>query len=465
MKQLLILLLAINTLSAQTSHFVQSKPYQSYVQWLNPIVKDTKGNLFISGQTGYMGDKSFISKYDSLGNEQWTKELKGYNAPYSLCTDQSGNVYASLGVISLTLDGISYANNTSGSNFIIKWDGNGNTQFVKNIQGGLRFNFTELTNNHDEIIFTGSFTGQRYNGIDSVNLGNNIILKAGYQQMHYFIGKLTTNGTFKELIQDEAGEEPLKSNNKQEYFLYGMNYSNRIIGKGTNTVSIGYGYFIAKYDSLFNLVWAKNTMSWCIAPDEYGNVYDVNQENNKLLFRKFNPAGELIWKSDTVSFSDVYKADLECGKNGDLYFSMGYVNSVKIGTYTVNGDNKWKTLLVKLDSSGVLQWATSSKGTGSCGTKDITVVHGNAIYITGDISGTVTFGDQTTSQPNGGVFLAKIVDDNSNLTGIHENQAKTSQFEIYPNPSSSIFQIKCQTDCVIQVLNSLGKTILTDTFK
>ncbi|MCW3077118.1 MAG: hypothetical protein JWO32_1727, partial [Bacteroidetes bacterium] len=139
-------------------------------------------------------------------------------------------------------------------------------------------------------------------------------------------------------------------------------------------------------------------------------------------------------------------------------------NYFKYGNHTIKGDNSWKTLLIKLDSAGQLQWFITSQGSGQCGTKDITV-DGRNVYICGDIGGTVTFGDQTTSQPNGGVFLAKIVDDHSNLTAIYESQAKTNQFEIYPNPSSSIFQIKCQSDCVIQVINSLGKTILTDAFK
>ncbi|MCW3075619.1 MAG: hypothetical protein JWO32_228, partial [Bacteroidetes bacterium] len=329
MKKLVILLLAINTLSAQTSGFVQSKSYESYIQWLNPIAKDIKGNLFISGQTDYFNQKSFISKYDSLGNEQWTKELKGYNVPYSLCTDKSGNVYVSLYAVSLTLDGVSYANNSSGNNFIIKWDGDGNMQFVKKMQDGLRFNFAEMTNNHDEIVFTGYFTGQKYNGIDSVNLGNNIILKADYQQTHYFIGKLGTNGTFKLLIQDEASLEPLKTNKQDECFITGYNYSYRIIGKGTNTVNLAPGTFILKYDSLFNLVWAKNSLSWCIAPDNYGNVYDLNQEGSAIFFRKFGPNGELIWKSDSLSIPDTYKMDMECGANGDVYYSMGFRNYFK----------------------------------------------------------------------------------------------------------------------------------------
>ena len=103
------------------------------------VCHDGLGNMYIAGHTSGALDGNvltgvqdfFISKFDSVGNKQWTKQMgvaAKYTGAYGIACDSTGNVYVT-GLTSGAFDG----NVLTGVSdfFISKFDSAGNKQWIK----------------------------------------------------------------------------------------------------------------------------------------------------------------------------------------------------------------------------------------------------------------------------------------------------------------------------------------------
>jgi protein involved in ribonucleotide reduction len=71
--------------------------------YANAMVADGSGNIYVAGWTDYtfvaqtllVDSDSFIAKYDSSGNELWTRQFgtSGNDSAYAMAADGSGNIY------------------------------------------------------------------------------------------------------------------------------------------------------------------------------------------------------------------------------------------------------------------------------------------------------------------------------------------------------------------------------------
>src|SRR5438093_4890324 len=69
----------------------------------NSVAVDSNGNVYVAGQAGYAdlgqtgfgGVDAFLRKYDSAGNELWTRQFgtPGFDAAYSVAVDNNGNIF------------------------------------------------------------------------------------------------------------------------------------------------------------------------------------------------------------------------------------------------------------------------------------------------------------------------------------------------------------------------------------
>jgi len=353
------------------------------------IATSPTGDVFVAGTTlgdlggiGLGAEDAFVSKYDSLGNAVWTRQIGtlAYEGDINVAGDALGNVYVS--------------GQTAGS-LAAPNDG----------QPGEYDGFLSKLNASGEVLWTqqfGSFYGVRNVTVD--RHGDAIVTGAGARVQN-------SGGVFAKFSAE--GEQLWTQN-----IFDGVDFQ---IGNSVATDHDG-NIFVAgssarsallnKYDADGELLWTRvfqlDEVTWGfgVAADEAGNVYvtgssEIGEAGFKYdgFLRKYDPFGTLHWSrefgdpNDYDGFRDVAVDDLG---NVMVVGATRDPGQIGAGPYYAN--------VVMYDANGELQWTrpfptdAHDEGTGVA-----TDGVGN-FYITGN-----TYGD--LGGPNAGVsdaFLAKI---------------------------------------------------------
>lgn len=265
---------------------------------------DPSGNIYVTGlfrygtlqfgtttlNSGLNGSANFLVKYDPNGNVLWAKQSTADSSSdpysYSVACDNSGNAY----ITGLFYDSISFGAYklivTSGSPcaFIAKYDPNGNVLWAKQSTGpGDGQGHSVATSKGCEYI-TGYI-----DTYDTVYFGTYSIV-ASNATNNVFIVKYDTLGNVL-WVQQSFGAINASSNKDEGLAVTTDNQGNAYIGGfyidsitfGSKILTSPYGVgdssaFLVKYNSLGNVVWAKNSSQGCwlgysLASDNAGNIY------------------------------------------------------------------------------------------------------------------------------------------------------------------------------------------------
>lgn len=169
-----------------------------------------------------------------------------------------------------------------------------------------------------------------------------------------------------------------------EYCDTAMFGTHQLIAKGTVTTR---NFFVAKYDSSGNCLWAKtagytspHSRGWAIVCDSLNNVYvggnisgpsnfdskTFGVLNKNLPFlAKFDPNGNCIWVKTLAAQYNGEVYDLKIGKSGLLYTTGRYTGTLTINgtTYAGNSPSWGDVFIARLDTAGTFQWVKTANGT------------------------------------------------------------------------------------------------------
>lgn len=205
--------------------------------------------------------------------------------------------------------------------------------------------------------------------------------------------------------------------------------SNITFGTFTFPNAYIYGAYIVKYDPTGNILWAKSptgqAYGYSVSSDAFGNTYATGSMGATLTFdsylltsstggaylAKYDNLGNVMWaKNSTGGYA--YAHSVSAGDSGYVYVS-GYMtsSSVTFGTQTITSNGIQNTFLVKYDSSGNVIWARSGGGNGTDGALSVSADPAGDVIITGYFnSDTANFGGFTLLNSNPGsndVFVVK----------------------------------------------------------
>lgn len=337
---------------------------------------------------------AYLVKYNSGGAEQWArqpiqKNKHSYSLGTSVATDPSGNVFIA-GSFSDTMKFGSYTlteDSAHFSDFIAKYDANGNVLWAKQSSSVARFyghvyTVSIATDASGNVFMTGNF-------VDTLSFGPDTL----------------------------------------------------VTGFHTSNTEI----FVIKYDANGNVLWAKQSNSSAysggqvdaIATDKAGNVFitgdfvdtvsfgafSLNESGfyNSLLV-KYGPAGNELWaKQPNVSSSSSWSIpySVTTDNEGNVYVTGAFSDTLSFGPYSVFSSSLYAgVFFAKYSGNGTPLWAEQPSSLYFDGDihSSISGDTDNHIYMVfRDDTSTVTFGGLTLHSPlpphsyyDGNLFIVKL---------------------------------------------------------
>ena len=199
-----------------------------------------------------------------------------------------------------------------------------------------------------------------------------------------------------------------------------------VFGPYTLTDSGGGDFFVAKFNSLGQIQWARaygdagNEMVFAIATDGNNEIYigagtnsvgltfAASVLNSGGFLLKLDINGNPIW---AYNFGINVTSIVTLGNN--IYFTGYFFGSATIGTYFFPGAGNTDAFIAQIDNMGNFQWAQSAGGPGDDNATDLAVDPWGNLFITGGFGGfggnTISIGS-TTLTSNGGsdFYIAKF---------------------------------------------------------
>ena len=444
----------------------------------NDIVTDSNGNSYV---TGYFEDTItfgaftlitptatiqqsdfdiFITKYDPNGNVLWAKQAGGigWDEGYGISIDNYGNCYVT-GAFTDTAyfeSDTVYSNNTSDV-FIAKYSTNGNFQWVKQINGSTGYNQGQSITNDifGNIYVTGEFLDTLTIDAFVLNGGKIFIAKFDSIGNAIWVNQMGKNNwsppspTVSGIGIDENSNSYITG-----YFADTLFFStDTLIASGITDI------FIAKYDSLGNIQWAKKAggatnfydTSSDIVVSGKGSLYIVGSFNGVAIFdsvsitssgftdifvSKWSKDGDIIWAKKAGGVNDDFGWGIELSFDGNLYVTGRFADSSFFDTISLFSQNSIDLYVANYDTLGNVKYAVQSAGSSASdwfGGFSISSDNFGNVYLTGIFQGSAMFGSiPITSTGYDDILVAKI----GPLGNAIQDLIKFKDYKIYPNPTS-----------------------------
>jgi len=432
------------------------------------IATDGSGNIFITGHfygtaifgsgepneatlisTGYLD--IFIAKYGSSGNLLWAKSAGGSNSDdygKSIATDGSGNSIITgwfsgivdFGTINLTSAG-------SEDIFIAKYDASGNVLWAKKAGGtsGDR-GYGIAVDGSGNIVITGYFYSSTatFGTINLTSLNTGDIFIAKYGPLGDALWAKMANGYSHEsgfgIATDGEGKSVITGYFMSSTITFGAGEPNE-----TNLTRSGStDVFIAKYDVLGNLLWAKQAGG---TDEDYGYGIATDESNNSVIAGYFL-SGAATFGSNILTNagnSDIFVAKVEVEISdttppsmiSDLDISSDTATSITL-SWTASGDDGTDgtatTYDVRYSTSKITDdsWYTASEATGEPSPQ---VSGSTETFIVTNLSENITyyFAVKTADERGNWSSLSNVVDlfsdINANLVGVGYGSAAWGDYD------------------------------------
>lgn len=370
----------------------------------------------------------FVIKMDLDGNIIWCRTAGGTgdDQAFGIASDPDGNIYISgSNENDATFDQITIPR----GGFLAKYDANGNVIWAKHkfrflMLHSSGYPFTEASPIHllysnNSLLVNGVVQNDTI-VIDTVTFINSYSFNASY------LSSFSSQGDFQwiKLAGGPGGScgSSFATDTLNNIYISGFYQGKGVFGNDT-LIPPGDGgdCFLAKYNSLGNLIWVTSTQSSSMA---WGQAVAYSSDAGVYLSGYFH---------GTIHVGDI------------ILVSSPTSNDMFLAKYSTDGNN----IGVRQYHSGAIY------GVALDGSK--------SVCFTGDFNDTLTIGPNTfVSRGQGDLFVAKC---SPILGGVKSLSAESNQLLIYANPTTGICNItipedfKNEKSLSLTIINSQGKVI------
>ncbi|MFL9835858.1 T9SS type A sorting domain-containing protein [Flavobacterium sp. ST-75] len=246
------------------------------------IITDSNNNIYI-GYNNFAN--SFITKLTSSGDELLTITQEDVRRITSLSTDSTGNIYAagSCADPNATFAGITVENNFTYNTYAVKYDSEGNYQWVKYIED-ITCPEPQIAAYNQNEIYLSSFLFGSF-------MFDDITTEGGTAFGDFYLAKLNSEGVF-QWVQEAPGTTGQVILGKRNFL---------------NTDTQGNVYITGKTKWVIN--WSNG-----ITTEPIGNSYDA-------LVLKYSSEGELLTVKTITGEGDSRIDNIITDDNGNMYLT------------------------------------------------------------------------------------------------------------------------------------------------
>jgi len=427
----------------------------------------------------------FVVKYDASGNLLWTRNAGGayVDYAYGVSIDSNGNVFVTVMSYSstITFGSFTLTNSAYPGIFIAKYDPLGNVLWVKNPAGEGVSN-SICCDASGNVLVTGGFSSA------TIVFGSTTLTNANPGFQDIFVAKYDPLGN--ELWAKRAGGVSedvgvgVSSDLTGNVLLTG-DFQSPTINFGTTTLTNtgGSNYYISKFDSSGNALWASSTSGYAlgkdVCADMSGNIFatgtfgdstitfgsttltNSNPSFADIFVVKYNGNGSVLWAQSGAGPINEKSYSVCCDGSGNLFVTGFFRSTISFGSVSLHSlFSQDPMFIIKYDPSGNVICASALESGGD-DQNDITVdALGNA-YIGGDFAIDSFIVGMDTLHLTGmeDVFIAKFDHTCFVQEAVTELEGKDI-LSIYPNPSEGKFSLNSKTkNGEILVYNSLGEIV------
>ena len=380
-------------------------------------------------RTSTLDSNAYIASYSNTGTLLWVNQLKGRALIKAIKRDQAGNIYVTGYFVSATYFDENtptfYISTTTSDIFIGKYDPNGVMLWIHRIGGAYIDEGHDLSiDANGNVVVTGTFA----DAIDFDPSAASFQLTTPQLTTNGFIAKYTGNGNFihalKLVVRNATS---VCTDNNNNIFVTGnmVSFGNFNAAGGGGVVyctggSNDYDYYLAKYDSAGNYLWAfkiggynSNNQKTQIALDNAGNIYfegffvgsldsvDIDPSANenylnsgKGILIKYSNNGNLLWGINSGFYIE---GQINVDANGNPTLVAQYLNNGDLDP--TNANASWTTTtssIVAARYSTVGQYLGAQvysliSSNAIISPTCISINDSNSVYIGGYFSGSIDF--------------------------------------------------------------------------
>lgn len=521
MKKLTIsLFLLLMSMAATAQNFEWAKSWGStgYDQYSH-ILQDQSGNTYIRGYfdgttdldpgpgtyelTGTFLNSSYLLKLDPNGEFVWAKAI---NALFGgVAIDATGNIYLT-GKFEGPVDfdpgpGLYNLSSVVGSTdaFVAKLDPSGNFLWAKKMGGPKDDSGAAISIDPSGNIYTtGSFQASA-----DFDPATSLYFLVAEGPTDRYISKLDSNGKFiwaKRFFGGPNGSPTsltgIGTDLSGNFYVTGNFSEPTDFDPGVDTLNLQAARsdaFVLKLDPSGNLVWVKQIggiNSYCfgytLTMDVSGNInifgvyhgnvdFDPGNGILNLLPRtqltgfivKLDTLGNLQWAKGMTGKGGTTEFTGTTDNMGNIYTTGGFdKDTIDLdpgpGVFNLPCSGSSDGFISKLDASGNFVWGLGIHAPYYEAGYNILVDHSGDVFVSGFFFDPIDLNpgpgtDIFTSNGASDIFLLKLSQTNVGtleVSNIYPNK-------VYPNPSTGIFNLEARPDSPFEVIDLLGKVLLS----
>lgn len=141
--------------------------------------------------------------------------------------------------------------------------------------------------------------------------------------------------------------------------------------------------------------------------DQLGTMASVGSEDGFII--KYNPQGQILWEKQIAATGTDRVTGIAVADDNTIYVVGEFRGVYYYNTDSLVSQDQLDVFVLKLDSTGGIQWAIGGHGAGYQSASDVTVLPNGMLSLTGYFEQTITFGNvNITSLGLRDAFVATI---------------------------------------------------------